>query len=58
MTYNFDPERWHEDQVRLVEHRLKTGALDEEAARRELEEIERRYEAMLDRLDATYRLGK
>lgn len=51
MTYNFDPERWHDDQLRLVAFRREAGEIDEETAKRLVEDINRRYEAMLDRLD-------
>ena len=58
MTYNFDPERWHDDQIRLVAYRRQAGEIDEETAKRLIEEIERRHEAMLNRLDRTFQLPK
>lgn len=56
MTYNFDPDRWFEDQQQLLEMRRRDGALDEAAYRQAVQELERRYEAMLARLDGTYQL--
>jgi hypothetical protein len=56
MTYNFDPDRWLEDQERLIEMRHQRGELDDGAYREALQELEHRYEAMLDRLDGTYQL--
>ncbi len=58
MTYNFDPERWHDDQLRLVAFRREAGEIDEETAKRLVEDIDRRYEVMLDRLDRTYQMPK
>lgn len=56
MTYNFDPDRWYEDQQRLLEMRRREGALDDRAFEEALQDLERRYEGMLSRLDGTYQL--
>jgi hypothetical protein len=58
MTYNFDPDRWYEDQRRLLERRRQNGTLDEAAFEEAARELDRRYEAMLSRLDGTYQLHK
>jgi len=58
MTYNFDPDRWLAMQVGLLEERRRRGELaDDEysVARRELEQ---RHEAMVERLDGSYRLPR
>lgn len=56
MTYNFDPERWLQDNRRALEARAAKGELDEPALAQALAELERRYDDMLARLDGTYRL--
>jgi len=56
MTYNFDPERWFELRVALLDERRRRGELDDDAYRRERAELEGRYDAMIERLDGTYRL--
>ena len=56
MTYNFDPDRWYDDQRRLLEMRREQGALDEAALDEAMKALEARYEAMLTRLDGTYEL--
>jgi hypothetical protein len=58
VTYNFDPERWLENERLRLEHRRRTGELSEEAAARAAEELERRYEAMLARLDGTFPVSR
>lgn len=58
MTYNFDPDRWYEDQRRLLEMRRLEGTLDEAAFDTASEDLDRRYEAMLARLDGTYQLTR
>jgi hypothetical protein len=54
MTYNFDPDLWLENQQRVLEHRLSSGALNQAAYEAALEELDRRYEEMVARLDGTY----
>lgn len=56
MTYNFDSDRWYEQQLRLLEHRLQRGEIDETQYRAELDKLDERYDEMLSRLDGTYTL--
>ena len=58
MTYNFDPDRWYETQLRRLEHRLAEGEIDDRQYRRTLEDLDRRYDEMLRRLDGTYVLPR
>ena len=58
MTYNFDPERWLENERLHLEHRRRTGELSEEDAAKAAEDLERRYEAMVARLDRTFPVGR
>ena len=56
MTYNFDPERWYENQKAIVEARRRSGDLDAGAYEQALVDLDRRYEEMIARLDGTYRI--
>jgi hypothetical protein len=56
MTYNFDPERWLELHVALLDERRRRGEIDDGTYHHERAELERRYDAMIERLDGTYRL--
>jgi hypothetical protein len=56
MTYNFDPERWRDDHRAALIARRGRGELDEDAFAAALAEIERRYEAIVARLDGTFTL--
>lgn len=58
MTYNFDPERWYEDQLRLLDLRRQRGDIDEAGYEEALREVERRYEKMLARLDGSFELRR
>ena len=56
MTYNFDPQRWYDNELALLEHRFKAGKMDAREYDAALEDLNRRYEQMLDRLDGSYQL--
>jgi hypothetical protein len=58
MTYNFDAERWLENQRALVAARRARGELDEEALARAIEELDRRYDEMVARLDGSFQLPR
>jgi hypothetical protein len=57
VTYNFDPEKWLENERLRLDQRRRAGELTAEEAAAALEEIERRYEAMVARLDGTFAVG-
>jgi hypothetical protein len=56
VTYNFDPERWYENQKEVLGVRRERGELDEMAFAEARAELDRRYEEMLSRLDGSFRL--
>ena len=58
MTYNFDPERWYENERDLLEVRYKQGELDTRQLEDELEKLDQWYDEMIKRLDGTYQLPK
>lgn len=56
MTYNFDADRWYENQRDLLVARRERGELDESAFAEALDELDRRFEEMLARLDGLFQL--
>ena len=56
MTYNFDPDLWYENQRALIEERRRSGDLGPEAYADALEDLDRRLDEMVARLDGTYRI--
>lgn len=58
MTYNFDPDKWYDIERELLEGRLRKGEISEQAFKRAVEELDRRYDEMLDRLDGSYQIPK
>ena len=58
MTYNFDPDKWYDIERDLLEGRLGKGEISEQAFKRAVEELDRRYDEMIDRLDGSYQIPK
>jgi hypothetical protein len=56
VTYNFDPDRWYDDERLRLEMRQRAGELTAEEAAAALDDVDRRYEAMVARLDGTFPL--
>ena len=58
MTYNFDPDRWYEDEFAILEAARKTGKMNEPQYQDAISQLDRRYDEMVKRLDGTYQLPK
>ena len=57
MTYNFYPERWFAIEQAAIEERRRKGELDGAACAAAMDDLVRRYEEMLARLDIKYDYG-
>ena len=58
MTYNFDPERWYENEFSALEDLHKKGNLNDIEFDKACSDLLQRWEEMLSRLDGTYQLPK
>jgi len=58
MTYNFDPDRWYDDERGILEARFKAEEISPQEYRDALCELDRRYDEMLKSLDGTYQIPK
>ena len=56
MTYNFDPERWYDNERAFLDHRYQSGALSADEHRAALKALEEKLFAMWMRLDGSYRM--
>jgi len=56
MTYNFDPDRWFDNELAALEAAYRTGRLDEATFERRKDRLMERYDDMVERLDGTYRI--
>ena len=58
MTYNFDPDRWYENEYHVIETEYKSGTKSARQYADAIADIERRYDEMIDRLDGTYQIPR
>ena len=56
MTYNFDPDRWYNDERGILEARHKAGEIGAQEYKDALSDLDRRLDEMLQRLDGTYQI--
>ena len=56
MTYNFDPERWYENERAALEERRRSEGWSEADYEAALENLDRRHDEMVRRLDGTYQI--
>jgi hypothetical protein len=56
VTYNFDQDAWYDRERTRLEAKRQRGELDDERFAAALEELERRYEEMVARLDKPFEL--
>ncbi len=54
MTYNFDPDTWLNTNRAALEARLNRGELSAAEFEAALDDLDRRYDEMVARLDGTY----
>ena len=54
MTYNFDVDAWYERERAALDRRRSAGELDDAELAAAVEELDRRYEEMLARLDGSF----
>lgn len=58
MTYNFDPDKWYDIERAALEDGYQKDNMDKQAFTCALDDLDRRYGEMLDRLDGTYQIPK
>jgi hypothetical protein len=58
MTYNFDPDRWYENQRRALDARRDRGELEDAAYQLAVASLEARYDEMLARLNKPFEVGR
>ncbi len=57
MTYNFDPDKWYDNELFMIQAQLKKKELSKEAFDQAIEDLEQKHDKMWQRLDGTYKIG-
>jgi hypothetical protein len=58
MTYNFDPDKWYENELYLIRKKHEKGEMTRKEYDRAVADLDRRLAAMWQRLDGTYQVGR
>ena len=56
MTYNFDPERWYDNERLAIDSDFRAGKITPRQYREALDDLDERFDGMLERLDGTYQI--
>lgn len=56
MTYNFDPDKWFEQERVFLKRRYQEGRITEKEYADALEKLSAKLEKMWNRLDGTYQM--
>jgi hypothetical protein len=56
MTYNFDPERWYDNEKAFLDHQTLSGKMSKVEYAAALRDLEKKLEQMWERLDGFYKL--
>ena len=56
MTYNFDPDRWYDNEFDLLKQAVRQGRLTKKEFDLNVEILMEKYDDMTRRLDGTYQL--
>ena len=56
MTYNFDPERWYDNERLAIEGDFRSGKLNAREYQAAIDDLDDRYDELVDRLDGTYQI--
>jgi len=56
MTYNFDPDKWYDDELYMLKSKFKNSEITESEYEQVVESLDIKYEEMWKRLDGTYQL--
>ena len=57
MTYNFDPDKWYDNELFLIQSKLKNSELLQNEYDKAIEILDDKLEDMWKRLDGTYQIN-
>ena len=56
MTYNFDPDRWYENELAAIKEEYRQGHISKMEMEAHVQALDQRYNDMWERLDGSYKL--
>ena len=58
MTYNFDPDRWYENELFVIRSKYESGQMTKQEYDKAVETLDSKHTMMWDRLEGSYQLQK
>jgi len=58
MTYNFDPDRWYENEHTVIHSKYISGEMTKQEYEKAEKELDKKLEDMWKRLDGSYQIPK
>ncbi len=56
MTYNFDPDKWYENELLALHSKYRAGKMTPREYEMAIEELDRNHKKMWERLDGSYQI--
>ncbi len=56
MTYNFDPDRWYDNERLAIDERFRRGRINAREYKDAIDDLDCRFDEMLERLDGTFQI--
>ena len=56
MTYNFDPDKWFDNELRALQYDLRKGSITRPQFDQAVETLEKKLTEMWQRLDGSYHM--
>lgn len=56
MTYNFDPDKWYDDELFMLKSKLKNSGISGSEYEQAVESLDKKHEEIWKRLDGYYQL--
>ncbi len=56
MTYNFDPDRWYDNEILVLKQQLNSKKITKDQFNLDMEILEKRLEEMWNRLNGSYQV--
>ncbi len=58
MTYNFDPDKWYDNELLLLNSKLIKNEISKDQYEKRLDELDKKLEEMWKRLDGSYQINQ
>lgn len=58
MTYNFDPDKWYENELFALCSKYRMGNMTQHEYEKAIEALDRKQKEMWERLDGSYRIPR